>query len=357
MANTIINVRSPYWIKQTITAVPAGGGWVKALKLKIWSGDLVADKPASDTYLFTDDIATGETFVLWEIAELVRDYINIDPVLVLDIPDDNNLVWVEWNIIITDGVGTEEFTGTLLASDGYGYFKEEANPVEANPILMEEGKTFRIPAGENIVVPVYTENVANVYYRQDTTFLIQDIIPPTDISGRKIEYSFLNTGTWPTINNIRIVDRSAGEYVFQVEIIQPCRYTPNLITFVNKYGALENLWMWAKKVDSIQTTAETYKANTIDSVGEYAVSDHVYKEYNVNGKGTFVLNTGYLTQAINETINQLMLSEQIWIRIDSVLTPVTIKSKNIQYKTVLDDKLIDYTITFETAYDLINNIR
>ena len=37
--------------------------------------------------------------------------------------------------------------------------------------------------------------------------------------------------------------------------------------------------------------------------------------------------------------------------------PVVVKTSNMTFKTSLNDKLIEYTIEFEEAFDLINNIR
>ena len=72
---------------------------------------------------------------------------------------------------------------------------------------------------------------------------------------------------------------------------------------------------------------------------------------------SITLNTGFLREEYNETIRQLLQSENIWIREDNQTLPILVKDSNFQYKTSVNDKLVNYTINFEFAFDGINNIR
>ncbi len=73
------------------------------------------------------------------------------------------------------------------------------------------------------------------------------------------------------------------------------------------------------------------------------------------------MNTGYISEQYNEVIKQMMLSEQVWMTktIDSeeVVIPIRPKTESLTYKTRVNDKLINYSIDFESAFDEINNIR
>ena len=53
----------------------------------------------------------------------------------------------------------------------------------------------------------------------------------------------------------------------------------------------------------------------------------------------------------------MQLSEDCWIEINSQTLPITVSSSDLSYKTHLNDKLINYTIEIEFAFDTINNIR
>jgi len=52
-----------------------------------------------------------------------------------------------------------------------------------------------------------------------------------------------------------------------------------------------------------------------------------------------------------------MLSEQCWALIEGKILPITPTETKKTYKTSLNDKLINHTVKFDYAYDLINNIR
>jgi len=61
---------------------------------------------------------------------------------------------------------------------------------------------------------------------------------------------------------------------------------------------------------------------------------------------------------MNETFEELMVSEYVWVTDpDDVVIPVKVKDTSFAYKTGLNDKLINYTMNFEKAFDLVNNIR
>ena len=56
-----------------------------------------------------------------------------------------------------------------------------------------------------------------------------------------------------------------------------------------------------------------------------------------------------------------MLSEQIWMTrltdTEELVLPLKAKTQSVQYKTHINDKLVNYTIEFDMAFDKINNIR
>lgn len=78
---------------------------------------------------------------------------------------------------------------------------------------------------------------------------------------------------------------------------------------------------------------------------------------NTTAREVFTSNTGFVNELMNESFKELMLSEKVWATINGIVNPVVINSSQLQYKTSLNDKLINYTIEFEYAFDLINSIR
>ena len=78
------------------------------------------------------------------------------------------------------------------------------------------------------------------------------------------------------------------------------------------------------------------------------------------GNESIILNTDYIDESCNEDIRQLMLSEKLWmtrLTDEEKIVPLKLKSNSLQLKKRVNDKLIQYTMEFDVAADIINNIR
>jgi len=90
------------------------------------------------------------------------------------------------------------------------------------------------------------------------------------------------------------------------------------------------------------------------------------KLFNTQAKQSQTLSSGYYPEFAVEYFEQLLLSEYVWIErtIETsggtttiTQVPVIVKTSNIDIKTSVNDRLIQYSIQFEDAFDYINNIR
>jgi len=84
----------------------------------------------------------------------------------------------------------------------------------------------------------------------------------------------------------------------------------------------------------------------------YNTSKGQVKSFNINGTQTVKLNTGFVDENYSELITDLLLSETVLLD----AKPVTVKTQGSDLKTSLKDKLINYEIEFEYAYNLINDV-
>ena len=82
---------------------------------------------------------------------------------------------------------------------------------------------------------------------------------------------------------------------------------------------------------------------------------HQFKRFNVQGRSRFKMWSGFVPEETNETFKQLFLSERVWVYNGSFV-PINISSKELSYKTQLNEKLIQYEVEFEYSYNEINNI-
>ena len=110
------------------------------------------------------------------------------------------------------------------------------------------------------------------------------------------------------------INSDSGTQVIKISQ-EPCtKYEPYKVTFVNKFGALQDMWFSLKSTESLNTTGETYKANVVDfSTLTYATYKPQVAQYNKLGKESITLNTNYISEDYNEVIKQLMMSEQVWV--------------------------------------------
>ena len=105
------------------------------------------------------------------------------------------------------------------------------------------------------------------------------------------------------------------------------------------------------RTDSITTEAKEYKL--LQPTMAYDTTIGQNAKYNFNGKQSVRMNTGFVNENYNELIQDLILSEKVWI--NSI--PAIVKSSGTEFKTQIRNKNINYEIEFEYAFDLINNMQ
>jgi predicted secreted protein len=166
------------------------------------------------------------------------------------------------------------------------------------------------------------------------------------------------TATKATIStSATSVAATSGNYTWTIQRVCSAKYTPIKMRFINKNGIPQDQYFFLKSVESIGTRADAFKRNIfVQSSSSYDQKTHQSLVFNKTGRKRFTLNTDYLAEAYNAVIEDIMLSEFVWIFVDSVLHPVTVITSSLTKKTSLNDKLIQYTLEVEDANDIINNI-
>ena len=382
-----INVRSPHF--ESITFPNASYG---ILQLNIYTGNKMTSQPpvAYTLRKSATTPATGNPRVTFEISELIRDY--------LDTEFDGNYigqgVWVDiyFDVYNSSDVLIIDYEYTALALDGYEYF-ENPYPQFSNLMITNrklfvlEDNTFRIP------IDTYSNN-PTVTFLKDNEVIATQTFQSSDESSEQIRYVSIygDTTNWDSFKE-RVLQDGGRDYesnkcleayfndysigavdkiiisntnpnqkniTVDVEILKECKYEPKKVTFVNKFGALQDIYFFKKSVQSMNVTKESYKSNILSS-NSYSTTNHVYRDFNVVAKESITLSSGFLSEEYNEVFKQMMLSEKVWITNitddgEQVL-PINVKTGDITYKTSLNDKLVQYTIEFDKSFDTINNIR
>jgi hypothetical protein len=159
---------------------------------------------------------------------------------------------------------------------------------------------------------------------------------------------------------IDVADAGTDEYieiVFEgvtttLLITDECRYTPYDIAFKNKDGALQIVTMFKARKEELSVTKEEFESDR----GQPINGNHQFVKFNVQGREKFKINSGFVKEAMNETFKQLLLSESCWHLLNGNYIPLNVSSSSLQYKTRAEDRLINYELEFDYAYNEINNI-
>ena len=283
------------------------------------------------------------TTINFDIAELARDYIEI--AYQTDyVPQTVAIETILTNYSGLNGTGTSypltAVTYNDVGFEAYGTFEEEVNPI------VPFGRTL-----PTLLIPI----------NEDTDEFT--ILAPNNQAG-KISYltsSFRGAGSYlasDTTVTIQGVDCN-------IKRIDCTKYGEGKrIIYINKYGAQQDLWFFLKETKNIARTNEGYKSNTItypSGGAEYNIQNAPNKVFNTQAKQTHTLSSGYYPEFLNQQFEELLLSEYVWLSTfkkgSGVIIPVKVKTSTVAFKTSVNDRLIEYTMEFEEAFDYINNIR
>jgi hypothetical protein len=321
------------------------------LDLYIYSGTSTSYTSNDLKYQLQKSIVGTNTKILFEISELVSDYITHN------FNDDYNSVsiWVttittlfdETDTIFTYGSPVVE---TFLAVDGYGYFEDGINPQLSNNALITTN-TIYLPEDTIGKLPIYAEGVGKV-----SIDLVDTEITDNDNTNQKIQYIDIPANS-STIQVYGTDDTTLLRTIRVDNVCEP-KYTPYKVTFVNRLGAYQDIYFFKKSLKSIDITDERFKRNTVvNNSVSYGLNAGQEQRYNTNATQSITLNTGFINEDSNSTIEELFLSENVWIKYEGNTLPLIPKTKSLQYKTSLNDKLANYTVDFDFAFNKINNVR
>ena len=356
----MILARSPHIIE-----VNEAGQDGSMVRLYIWNG--LGAAPSLPTYTFTKNIpSTIQTSNYYNISPYIREYIKnticqnvyntIGPT-----ETDNycNVIVKRYKLVGTTYTLLDETS--YYAWDGWGYHEEGANPTRLEIMLDQKNYYYYYDPNDS---PATNENI-----RAGFLTIINN--------GLDATYTNLRTGaTWqPTItgfgsanwhdiprvyplwyadgNKLELFDNSSGILVAEFNFIpiQECRYEPYAIDFVNKYGSWQREFFFKASYDNMEVKTNQYQLMH-PQINNHNTIYGNYKDFNVNGKQTIKLNTGFVKEDFKENLTQLMLSERILIN----GMPVTLKTKGIDRVKQINNRMINYTLEFEMAYDVINTI-
>ena len=377
-----INLRSPYYTGTDIASTS-----YTTIAISIWEGSSAS--PVTAQYNLRKGIIGTSVKVYFEIAEIIRDYLDVN----FDGDYTSQTIWVKTVRVAynSSDVVLSTLTATNIAFDSYSYFQDPTFDIEYLPLLISnremfvlDDNTFRIPV--------------NTYGDPTVTFFLNDAVVSTQsfsssaLTTEQIKYvsiygddtnydnfkervlgdsgtfedstclkAFLDSFSIGKVDKVTVTDTDGTTATVIVNTIEECKYEPKKITFVNRFGVLQDMYFFKKAVEKMNVKKDSYKSNVLDSSMNYSINKHTNKDFNINGSESISLSSGYLSEEYNQVFQQLLLSEKVWItnitESGEQVLPINVKTSNITYKTSLNDKLVEYSIDFDNSFNVINDIR
>lgn len=351
----VVNVRSPF-----VISINETGQLVAQVKVYVWRrGESV---PTLPSFSMSKSIASStQTECIFDISNNLKEYINITISGLssnIDYEDDN--VWCLFRVEAYHGSDLKTLTlkDTIDYVGVYG-FEDYLNGTQT--------------PGDIDLKILTNPNIKN-YYQTGSDFGYFNLLLDTDLKDFSIIYEANSTITTynstpegvinlivpycdpelatdvPFKITVYNVTDDVNEYVVNSNPIDECKYTPITCTFINQQGGWQYLTFFKNSTDSINIKNNQY--NLLPDNWDYNPIKGQIKNINQNGNQTVKCNTGWVDENYSILIHDLLLSETILI--DN--KPVILKTQQATYKTVLKDKMINYEIEYQYAYNLLNNV-
>ena len=374
--STIIRTRSPYFIR-TAQVSDADLNYFE-LTITINSGVLnVAQCPTNlGSITLQKKILPTETSVTFELSEVINDFIEQSFNGTYSQSTTNQSLWVNTNITARKADGTAIGSATLasyLAQEGYNTFKEGVNYV-TEPEAMITADYVQKKRDLPLYIPVNKERVNSVKFRNGSSVISTTTITDNGNANQKIQYASESNSS---INNALITYDTEYERTITIEQVEECKFLPFKCTFLNRWGALQDIFFFKKSTETLDSRNESFNKSIFSartasygipiggtdctasySYNSYSTTDHPTKVFNANARESVTLNTGFVNEGMNESFKELMVSEHIWLTNNAgIVFPATLKDSSFTTKTSRNDRMINYTMNFEMAFDLVNNIR
>ena len=377
--STIIRTRSPFFIR-TPQEANSNLSYFQ-INITVSSGLSSSSSICDDlyaTYSLQKKPLGTENSVTVDISEIVNDHIEQEFSGSYSGLSAKASVWVTVTTSARQSDGTiinTATSNTYLAQEGFNKFKEGVNST-TEPIAMISGSYIQYDKNGLATIPVNVERVTSVQWRDGSSVRETDSFTDNLNSNQKIQYAQFTGST--LLDNALITYDGGLTTSITLDPIEECKFTVLKITFVNRWGAMQDLFFFKKSTESLEARRENFNASIFKaravslSEGEepespctetitynsYSTTAHAKKTFNANATESIQLNSGFVNELMNPYFEELMVSEFVWLT-DSgnVVYPVNLKESSFTKKTGLNDRLINYTMNFEKSFALVNNIR
>ena len=353
-----IFARSPY-----IVEINENDQVETKIELRIWNG--TGSAPTNPTYTLSKLIpSTSNRLTTYNISPYIKEFLshplftnNHSAIAFLPSEEYCNVQVKRYKRVGStwSQVGQTE---THYGFDGYGLYTEGYNKNLGEFLLNPKTYYYHYVAGANL---------NNEPFKRAGNF--------TAFGGEDKEVFYLELGTgnltrvglplerWYIIPRVfsnympkgctTSICRGGGETCALIGTFKPkteCKYTPICCDFINRYGAWQREYFFKASKNSINVENSEY--NLYQAFVNYDTKEGQRKTFNTNYSETITVNTDWVSEDFSDNLRELMTSERILL--DN--RPVKLNTKSVELQKHINTKMINYTLEFQYAFDIINNV-
>lgn len=354
----MIRALSPYYIDTPLVY----GGVTCAkyiLNVWVWNGDK-STPDSTNSYQITYENTTASTGShSININAIIQDYIEFkepSPSLVagVQVIDGENQQWV-YTYVTYDEVATLYHEDTEIMALGYTYGNEGRNVTAVTDDTLLKPQQYKVNSQGSFIFPIYVPitiaPAVSISVKSYPSLAINYTATPTQSndSGEIVKYLWIDVSVATNESYIEIIWNGKTT---TLDITRECKYNPLDLFFQNKDGALQSFTLFKKQEETINVTDSSFETNR----GQASDGFHQFVRYGVQARTRLTAESGWLDEDMNEVLKQILLTERIWSFDSGVYTPLNLKMTSQRFKTRQNDRLINYTMSFEKSYNEINNI-
>ncbi|MEM1337269.1 MAG: hypothetical protein AAGF96_05940 [Bacteroidota bacterium] len=345
----IIPTRSPYYFNISVDQFTQSVTWEITTKRKTASGTENIQEES-----ITKQVPSQDFTQMWaDVSPIIRDFYHHIPIELSDLQaggiirsrnDEVLRVDITVSKTVTAGPSTSG-SSTFDCLDGYSLFEEGQNTRTNKDILLEHD-SYKMAEDGYFIVPLWVLSGSSDPTINGTPVALLSLDSPLDA----LQYLIIRGSDYSGDVTVAF-----GNDSILIEREVACKYPVYDVQFINRFGVIESMEFRAVAKKSMNITKSSFLNSFTDGTS-YNTRRHQKREYLISGMNKITLESDYLNENYNKTIEQLMLSEKVWLRQGSNINPVNVSSNSLAFKTRVVDKLISYNLEFGFAHEIMNTV-
>lgn len=356
----IVASQSPivFTVYETDSAITTTGSFQYVTDLYYWTGSSTGSGSTPDYTLvkYPNQNSRGIFDVSKVLNSLFTQPVEENPSQTYYFAIDGYYQWRDGNNTLQ--TGSEVRSNTYTVVDSYGLFGEDINEALYDktpfwPILTSNAATQSFTDGNQIDFQVWTSGSTSLRFTPTgaaTTF--QTITGSNDLTSEKIQTISYIPASGKDFY-VTAMD-SLTEVSERVHFVYECpkKYDNIRIKWKNRFGAFDFFNFNLVSREQFKVTRQKYQpqlGNWNSTEFSYNNYDSQIQNYLTDTDQTIRVNTDYVSQDYNDTLKELMVSDEIyWVYDESTqdLRPISIDTTTLTLKTNVVNKLIQYAFDF-----------